>query len=221
MPLRRNAERFDGLTLSDQNISDGGDGVGVKPLLDNSRHRPPTKGNERRTNTRELRFWIANDFGQARRVVSILEDVWNELGCFTKSDSFRVILALEEALANAIVHGNLEIGSNMRDQDDGTYEELMATRLKQPPFQSRRVRVAATFTTHQTVFEICDEGKGFDVSALPDPTAEDRLSRSHGRGLLLIQSLVDEVRYNECGNQITLVKWRSDTEQFTTTLEIR
>jgi anti-sigma regulatory factor (Ser/Thr protein kinase) len=53
---------------------------------------------------------------------------------------------------------------------------------------------------------IRDEGLGFDVSAVPDPTREENLFRVGGRGLLMIRSSMDIVHHNVCGNQITMVK---------------
>ena len=60
----------------------------------------------------------------------------------------------------------------------------------------------------QAVFVIKDEGQGFDVGNLPDPTDEDNVGKVSGRGVLLMRTFMDEVQYNEVGNQVTLTKRR-------------
>jgi anti-sigma regulatory factor (Ser/Thr protein kinase) len=55
-------------------------------------------------------------------------------------------------------------------------------------------------------FVIADEGPGFDPNSLPDPTDPANLESVGGRGLLLIQTFMDEMRFNAAGNQITIVK---------------
>lgn len=56
---------------------------------------------------------------------------------------------------------------------------------------------------------IRDEGDGFDASVIPDPTDPANLERSYGRGQLLMQTFMDEVKYNDAGNQVTCIKRRS------------
>ena len=124
---------------------------------------------------------------------------------------FRIVTALKEALLNAIEHGNLELDSKMRD--DGTGEEfyrLAETRMQQEPYCNRRVTVTMRLSPEQLAYVIRDEGPGFDPSTLPDPTDPESIQRAHGRGLLLIRSFMDDVVFNEAGNQITLIKYRID-----------
>ena len=52
-----------------------------------------------------------------------------------------------------------------------------------------------------------DQGKGFDRVALPDPTKDEHILRSHGRGVYLVHKLMDKVEYNEKGNKVKLVKY--------------
>ncbi len=199
MSLRRNADS-EGPVTAWKTDSDGL----IDTVSENPRH--PEVWNFAQTKTHEMRFVIANDFRQAGLVVSTIQEVGMQWEVFAARESFRVAVALEEALSNAIVHGNLEVGSNLRERDDNAYEELIAVRLNQMPYRSRRVRIAATFTACKAVFVIRDEGPGFDTAKQTDPTDLANLARPHGRGLLLMRELVDEVRYNARGNQVTLVK---------------
>ena len=99
---------------------------------------------------------------------------------------FGLRLALHEALSNAIRHGNRnrpELPVSIR-------------------FRRKSDRLEIT---------IRDEGEGFDCNALPDPTVGENLYQCSGRGVFLMRKLVDEVAYNERGNEVTLmVRHRRD-----------
>jgi len=66
------------------------------------------------------------------------------------------------------------------------------------------VRVAAALRPGSAEVTVTDEGPGFDPHAILDPTRPENRERSHGRGLFLLRSLTDEVRFNDRGNSITL-----------------
>lgn len=116
-------------------------------------------------------------------------------------------LALEEALQNAILHGNLELGSALREVcQAGEFQELVQQRRDTAPYRDRIVQVELSITSREARFVVRDEGSGFDPSLVPDPTTPDQLERLCGRGLLLMRSLMDEVRFNDRGNEVTLIK---------------
>ena len=122
------------------------------------------------------------------------------------SGAMRVAMALDEAMQNAILHGNLEVSSALREGDDANaYYALATERRQQLPFKNRQVHVSAV--TSQEMAEICirDEGPGFDPSKIPDPTDPAYLDRPCGRGLWLIHAFIDEVRHNSTGNEITMI----------------
>jgi CheY-like chemotaxis protein len=116
------------------------------------------------------------------------------------------LLALQEAIVNAMVHGNLEISSDFREESSPDYERLIKERLAIPKFARRRVRLRGQFETHQIQFKVSDEGPGFDPAAVPDPTDPDNLMKCSGRGLLMMRHFMDEVVYNAEGNEVRLVK---------------
>jgi anti-sigma regulatory factor (Ser/Thr protein kinase) len=58
----------------------------------------------------------------------------------------------------------------------------------------------------EAVFVIRDEGPGFDIASLPDPTSPECLELPHGRGLMLMRTFMNEVSYNATGNEVRLVK---------------
>ena len=118
----------------------------------------------------------------------------------------RIGVALHESLTNAIYHGNLELDSELRQEDESIFHDLYEVRRHEPYYAARRVYVQATASRHEIRYVIRDEGQGFDVHKVSDPTEEEQLGRVGGRGLLMIRSFMDEVTHNEKGNQITLVK---------------
>lgn len=92
--------------------------------------------------------------------------------------NFRV--GLTEALSNAVLYGN---GAD----------------------PAKRVRVEVRLSPDEITARVIDQGRGFDPHAVPDPTEPENLRRDGGRGLFLMRKLLDEVRYNDQGNCVTLV----------------
>lgn len=99
-----------------------------------------------------------------------------------RPDASNIFVALDEALANAIKHGNKGDASKI-------------------------VRVRADISTREARFSISDEGEGFDVAAVPDPRDPANLFKPSGRGVMLIHHIMDDVRYNARGNEVTMVKF--------------
>lgn len=109
----------------------------------------------------------------------ILEDL---KGCGVgEKAEFEIKLCVEEAVRNAIVHGN-----------------------RSDP--KRQVRVSYWMDGDSLNIEIEDEGAGFDHESVKDPTKEDNLLRNSGRGVYLIKKLMDRVQYNSKGNKISMTK---------------
>ncbi len=156
---------------------------------------------------RKLAFVLDNNVGQIRTLIETLDANLPE---WAEDDSVRISMALEEALSNAICHGNLEVDSRLKDDSENcsAFEDTISQRKDCEPFCGRRVRVRAEFSDNKIKFEIADDGPGFDPASLPDPTAPENIRKPSGRGLLLIRSFMDEVMHNRSGNRITLVKVR-------------
>lgn len=157
---------------------------------------------------RASRFVLENDARLVGPLVSQLRDDLLAVGVCDRHSVTRVGIALEETLLNAIYHGNLEVSSKLKEGGDEPFHALARERRAQAPYAARRVRVSARVTPARATFVIEDEGPGFDVASLPDPTDPEFLERPSGRGLLLMRSFMDDVRYNATGNRCTLVKLR-------------
>jgi anti-sigma regulatory factor (Ser/Thr protein kinase) len=118
-------------------------------------------------------------------------------------------VALEEAMLNAIVHGNLEVSSDLRQVDESAFSREIELRRSQQPYAGRRVKVTARVSSREAAFMIQDEGPGFDVSKVPNPTDPANLGRVGGRGILLMRSFMNSVHYSDEGRRVTLVRRRS------------
>jgi CheY-like chemotaxis protein len=153
----------------------------------------------------ESNFELSSDPTEVTAMVDYLRDALDLLSIVPEDHLTRISTALTEALINAMDHGNLELDSRLIDGDDpDAYRRLRAQRMEEPPFANRRLLVHSRLNRLEAVFTIVDEGPGFDISKIPDPTDPDNLMRAHGRGLLLIRTFIPDVTFNERGNEVTL-----------------
>ena len=160
----------------------------------------------------ETAYVLDNDLGLVAPMVGHLEENLTRMRLCGPSGLILMGVALHEAMTNAILHGNLELDSALRETDEKGYYRLAQQRRDEPPYRDRRVHVTATLTAQKAVFVVRDEGNGFDPSLLPDPTDPANLERVSGRGLLLIQTFMDRVEHNQTGNQITMLKRRTESK---------
>mgnify|MGYP002631502229 CR=1 FL=1 len=123
------------------------------------------------------------------------------------ADHIRLGVALEEAVMNAFYHGNLEVSSKLRDGESGGFHTLAKERCFQEPYCNRRIDLLTKVTSEKVDFVVRDEGPGFDVAALVDPTAPENIERAHGRGVMLMHMFLDEVKFNAAGNEVTLTRY--------------
>lgn len=123
---------------------------------------------------------IPSDAVEARRIQDEIELLLHTRRV-NEHDIFSIKLALEEALVNAIKHGN---------QMD----------------RSKKVRIAYQLFPDCFLVQITDDGTGFDPTDVPDPTAYENLERPCGRGLMLMRHYMTEVAFNERGNGVTMSK---------------
>ena len=126
---------------------------------------------------------IPSDLAEARRLQCEIEEALQACQ-FGEIEIFAIKLALEEALVNAIKHGN-----------------------QMDPAKS--VRVSYAVQSDRFDIRISDEGPGFDPDDVPDPTAPENLERPCGRGLLLIRHYMSEVTFQDRGNTIAMCKLRN------------
>ena len=157
----------------------------------------------------EFHYGLNNDPLLVSSLATLLQEHFASMLNLDDMDSIRVGVAFEEALLNAIYHGNLEVGSERHRLDgDYAFHKLIAIRRQEAPYSKRIVHVDTRATRDEAICTIRDEGPGFDVAGLPDHTDPANLEKPSGRGLLLVRTFMDEVRHNASGNEITLIKRR-------------
>jgi len=115
----------------------------------------------------------------------VMDELLEQLGLhgWEPSDIFGVHLAVEEAIVNAIVHGN-----------------------KLDP--EKTVHVSCSVSPEVARIEITDAGVGFDPASVPDCTLDERLEVPSGRGVMLMRSFMTRIEYNARGNSVLLEKRR-------------
>ena len=127
-------------------------------------------------------FEVKSDPAEALKVC---EQILSKLQCnnFGRDDVFAVHLALEEALLNAMKHGN-----------------------KMDP--QRKVKVEYSANGDKVEITVTDQGEGFKPGLIPDPRIAQNLLKPEGRGLFLINSYMDVVEFNDSGNSVRMVRYR-------------
>ena len=123
---------------------------------------------------------VANDLRSARQTEDRIMD---ELARhrYSPDVTFAIKLALEEALTNAVKHGN----------HNDTSKQLV-------------VRYAVS--PERAVIMVRDEGRGFVPHRVPDPTADENLERPCGRGIMLMHAYMTRVHFNRAGNEVWMLK---------------
>jgi anti-sigma regulatory factor (Ser/Thr protein kinase)/CheY-like chemotaxis protein len=162
-----------------------------------------------RLDQQAFEFTLANDPAEVPAIAGRLADAAVEVGLTDRNTATRIAVAVEEALVNAIVHGNLEVSSELRQVNEVDYDRRIADRRNQSPYADRRVRLSARLSRAEGVFVVQDEGPGFDVSLVPDPTNPENLFRVGGRGILLMRSFMTAVQFADRGTRVTLIKRRA------------
>jgi CheY-like chemotaxis protein len=152
-------------------------------------------------------FVLRNDPVLLRALVRHLQEVLRCLPLGDETERLRVGVAVEEALENACYHGNLEIGSAPGPAARNGLEERIRNRATTMPYAGRRIHVRAKVDRNEAVIVIRDEGPGFDAARYTAAGLTDG-DAGGGRGIVLMRSVMDEVRYNATGNEVTLVKRR-------------
>lgn len=146
---------------------------------------------------------------------SIIPRIMNELSLdfFSMDDRVSIELGLSELVTNAIEHGNLNITYDEKTAVADTANALMELcqqRLLDADIASRVITVYYEFTPEECRWTIIDQGNGFDITKVPDPTRkENRETFFHGRGIMFSRHIFDTVTYRGKGNEVTVTKKRS------------
>jgi len=133
----------------------------------------------------KIDFELPSDVSLMNGVLQYLTERVAKLGLI-KPERSNLFVALDEAFVNAVKHGN-----------------------RNDP--RKLVRITAEISSKEARFTVEDEGDGFNVQEIPDPRDPANLFKNSGRGVLLIYNIMDEVKYNERGNRLTMIKRPEDS----------
>jgi len=158
---------------------------------------------------RESVFVLDNDPDLIASFMKLAGEELAGMGFWDVTGLLQVSIALQEALTNAMFHGNLELRSEHRQTDERLFDELAMERRRSEPYRSRRIRIHVQLDRNAARFVVNDDGQGFDTMLFNRPADAEDLSRIGGRGLILIRTFMDEVGFNSSGNQISMLKYRA------------
>lgn len=121
---------------------------------------------------------VKSDISNISEVEKLIDVVCEDLK-LNEDNYGNILIAVTEAVTNAIVHGN-----------------------KSNPIKS--VFISVDLITKEVVFSIVDEGGGFDFTNLPDPTAPENIEKPNGRGIFLMKNLSDKVEFFDDGKKVCI-----------------
>ena len=161
-------------------------------------------------NHNEFDFTLSNDPALIEPLVDLMQQMLSGMNLCDTVERVRVGMALEHALANAMYHGNLELSREELAEDAATAIEGLRSEVEErqllQPYSDRRIYFHASMSKSEATFVIRDEGHGFDTSIVPKPGDARSLERDGGQGLVLMTTFMTEVRFNDKGNEVTMLK---------------
>lgn len=126
-------------------------------------------------------------------------------------------IGLREIIINSIEHGNLNISFDEKTEAimSDKYFEFINEKQSHPECKDKRVRIEYMITSDRAVYKVTDQGKGFNYKRFLAGISSDSpdLALTHGRGIAMVKSIFDEVRYNTRGNQVLLVKHITSSDE--------
>ncbi|MBN1233146.1 MAG: ATP-binding protein [Candidatus Coatesbacteria bacterium] len=139
--------------------------------------------------------------------INLLTNYLYQQGIVSLNKSQGLALALYELIMNAIEHGNCRI----TQQEKSSYLKnnwdaygLIKEKLQNTEIASKKVHLEYAFYNDRCEFTITDEGEGFDHKTVLENIKEGKIFDKQGRGIYLAKQMVDEIRYSETGNQVTI-----------------
>jgi anti-sigma regulatory factor (Ser/Thr protein kinase) len=143
--------------------------------------------------------------------VGFLKERAVRIGVCDEERGLKLELALHEALTNSVIHGNLEVSSQLKERGDDSFALALAERGGDPAYNSRTVSIGVEYDGGRCRWTLTDEGPGFDVEEVLrrlEPTDEN-LSAPSGRGILMMRAFLDDVRYEDGGRRVVLTMDRA------------
>ena len=165
----------------------------------------------------EFQFSLDNDPSVIGPVVNLMQQMAAGLQPMDDVTRSRIGSAVEQAIHNAMFRGNLALSRQDQDADEEIEVEgetsLVDKRRKEAPYSTRKVSLRARLSKQSQEFTVRDEGDGFDTSEHLGSEDQENLRIDGGRGLVLIDTFMDTVQFNDCGNEITMTKQMAPLDQ--------
>lgn len=170
----------------------------------------------------QTQFVLPNDPALLKICLDRLISMLRCLPLGDEMERVRVGIALREAISNAYYHGNLEVVDDDFDGQKEDWHSIASSRWYEAPYSERKIHVHADINRERAIFVIADDGDGFDLPAggggfTPSGNVasegsesigtESDQAESPGRGQTLMRTIMDEVAYNDAGNEVRLVKY--------------
>lgn len=178
----------------------------VDQVLAASRHRHLRNRLLHRLTSCAFTFELENDCRLFGPLVDFLQEMLVFVGMRDECELTRLSIAVQEAVTNAMFHGNLELDSAIREQGDEHFFAMVEKRQKEQPFADRRVIVNVQIDRDTFDVSVADQGRGFAIPEKLDQPDPSRLQTPCGRGLMLMQAFMDKVDYQDQGRRVRLVK---------------
>ncbi len=160
----------------------------------------------------DINLEVPNEFDLLNTVINYIFSHLRARWLVSDEDLHDVKVCLYEALTNAFEHGNLGISGDTKtkylEHGQQEWRDFLLGCMEDPQNRDKKIRVNLVISEEEMSVAIRDEGPGFDHQARTQSTDPEELFRSSGRGLLLIQSLMDGVAFNEAGNEVRMKKNR-------------
>ena len=155
----------------------------------------------------EFSYELDNHLPSLHALIDMVQQILAGTNFCDHAGCIQTGMALREALMNAAFRGNLEL--SFADTSSREKRNLAKARQTQAPYAQRKIFVDGKVSPDEVRFTIRDEGPGFDVKAameLAKDVQANMAATQSGRGLVLMQLFMDEVKFNDKGNEVTLVK---------------
>ncbi|MDZ4786643.1 MAG: response regulator [bacterium] len=161
------------------------------------------------TNYSAIYSCSVKDIGNIAFALPLLNEM-HAAGIIDLNLKLKITLAFQEALANSLEHGNLELQSAWKDEFDvngvDKFSNMKAERLLDTSYSERPISISCSYSEGNLSISIKDSGKGFDAPRGPLDFINDGSLLFYGRGLRIIFGTMDRVCYEDNGTKITVTK---------------
>ncbi len=155
----------------------------------------------------EYKLALFNDPTLIPPLVDLVQQMLAGMRCCNETGRMHAGIALEEALLNAMLHGNLQMSKTDIQEArtklrQGERSQLVELRRIEAPFARRQVHVEINVSAEQATFIVRDEGDGFDTTSVPEAHDPATVAGEKGRGLVLMKNFMDDLRFSDSGNEV-------------------